>query len=117
MGHKLPGQDVSYVRATTEDRLMEYMKAVDLLTIDSKHRLKTRITELETERDKTMEKYHEEWLLQLKKDYALMSRAEFGELETIIEALKKYIPDVEFKVGPLSVNIIDDDKERERESI
>ena len=48
-GHKLPGQDSSYVRATEEDRLMEYRKAIDLLTIKENHRLKTQISQLQTQ--------------------------------------------------------------------
>ena len=33
-GHRLPFQDAAYVRATEEDRLIEYLKAVPQLTID-----------------------------------------------------------------------------------
>ena len=39
-GHKLPGTNESFVRATEEDRLVEYVKAIDLLTISDESRLK-----------------------------------------------------------------------------
>ena len=37
------GLDRNYDRTTEEDRLSEFMKAVDLLTINSEHRLKQQI--------------------------------------------------------------------------
>ena len=67
-GHKLPGQDSSYVRATEEDRLMEYRKAIDLLTIKENHRLKTQISQLQTQ-------HSEDW----------------GSLKKEIDQLKFYI--------------------------
>ena len=39
-GHHLPNQDASYIRATEEDRLKEYLKAADALTINPTQRLK-----------------------------------------------------------------------------
>jgi integrase len=47
-GHQLPYVDASYIRTTEEDRLAEYVKAIDLLTIDPTQRLQTRVKELET---------------------------------------------------------------------
>lgn len=48
-GHKLPGQDASYVRATEEDRLLEYVKALDLLTISSESKLRQQIRNKEND--------------------------------------------------------------------
>ena len=48
-GHKLPGQDASYVRATEEDRLLEYVKALNLLTISSEAKLRQQIKNKENE--------------------------------------------------------------------
>ena len=47
-GHRLSGNNASYVRTSEEDRLNEYVKAVPLLTIDPSQRLQTKINELET---------------------------------------------------------------------
>lgn len=38
-GHRLPNQDVSYIRVTEEDRLTQYVKAIPLLTISDNQRL------------------------------------------------------------------------------
>lgn len=39
-GHRLSGNDASYVRATEEDRLTEYVKAIEFLTIDPTQRMR-----------------------------------------------------------------------------
>jgi integrase len=50
VGHKHNrGLDVNYDRTTEEDRLQEYLKAVDLLTINPENRLKRKIHLMETE--------------------------------------------------------------------
>ena len=56
------GLDVSYDRTTEEDRLAEYLKAMDLLTISPENRLRKQIAEQEhtiqhklTEKDKQIE--------------------------------------------------------------
>ncbi|MGC1132089.1 MAG: site-specific integrase [Nitrososphaeraceae archaeon] len=50
VGHKVSrGLDVNYDRTTEEDRLQEYLKAVDLLTINSEHRLKLQIHQMRAE--------------------------------------------------------------------
>lgn len=50
VGHKHSrGLDVNYDRTTEEDRLQEYLKAVDLLTINSEHRLKLQIHQMKAE--------------------------------------------------------------------
>lgn len=50
VGHKVSrGLDYNYDRTTEEDRLSEYLKAVDLLTINSENRLKLKINQMELE--------------------------------------------------------------------
>jgi hypothetical protein len=46
-GHKLLNQDASYIRTTEEDRLAEYVKTMDLLTIDPTKRLQQKVADLE----------------------------------------------------------------------
>lgn len=46
---KSRGPDVNYDRTTEEDRLQEYLKAVDLLTINPENRLKIEIHKLKSE--------------------------------------------------------------------
>ncbi|MGH9985599.1 MAG: tyrosine-type recombinase/integrase [Nitrososphaeraceae archaeon] len=50
VGHKVSrGLDINYDRTTEEDRLQEYLKAVDLLTINLENRLKRKIYQLESQ--------------------------------------------------------------------
>jgi integrase len=50
VGHRQSrGLDVNYDRTTPEDRLQEYLKAIDLLTINPENRLKIKITQMESE--------------------------------------------------------------------
>lgn len=50
VGHRASrGLDYNYDRTPEEDRLQEYLKAVDLLTINSENRLKLKIHQLESE--------------------------------------------------------------------
>jgi integrase len=51
-GHKLKGNDSSYVRTTEKRLLQEYMKAVNLLTINEENRLKIKVELLESETEK-----------------------------------------------------------------
>jgi integrase len=63
VGHKhTRGLDVNYDRTTEEDRLHEYLKAMDLLTISPENRLRKQVTEQEytiqhklAEKDKQIE--------------------------------------------------------------
>ena len=63
MGHKTSrGLDKNYLRLSVEDRLNEYLKAMDLLTISPENRLRKQIAEHEhtiqvqmTEKDKQIE--------------------------------------------------------------
>jgi integrase len=48
------GLDVSYDRIGEDDRLAEYCKAVDLLTISPEHRLKKKVSQLESQADKSV---------------------------------------------------------------
>ena len=48
-GHRLPGQDSSYLRLSEEDRLVEYRKALDFLTISSESKLRQQIKNKESE--------------------------------------------------------------------
>lgn len=48
-GHKLPNMDASYIRTTEEDRLAEYIKAIDFLTVNPTKRLQEKVQELESE--------------------------------------------------------------------
>ena len=50
IGHRaFKGLDNSYDRSTPEDRLQEYLKAVDELTINNEKRLKSRIQSIKQE--------------------------------------------------------------------
>jgi integrase len=55
-GHRLPNQDASYIRTTEEDRLTEYAKAIDLLTISPENRLRKQVAEQESTIHKLAEK-------------------------------------------------------------
>lgn len=48
-GHQLPNMDASYIRTTEEDRLAEYVKAIDFLTVNPTKRLQEKVQELESE--------------------------------------------------------------------
>jgi integrase len=57
VGHRHSrGLDVSYDRTSEEDRLQEYLKAVDLLTINPENRLKQENQDLKTTRAEEIEK-------------------------------------------------------------
>jgi hypothetical protein len=52
VGHRHSrGLDENYDRTDESDRLQEYLKAVDLLTINEENRLKTKVQQLSQERD------------------------------------------------------------------
>ena len=46
-GHKLTNTDASYMRTSEEDRLAEYVQAIDFLTIDPTKRLQQKVKDLE----------------------------------------------------------------------
>jgi integrase len=55
VGHRVSrGLDYNYDRTTIEDRLQEYLKAVDLLTINPENRLRLQISQMQSE-------HSEEW--------------------------------------------------------
>ena len=47
VGHRLPRDDPSYDRTSEEDRLSEYAKVIDSLTISPENKLRERIAEQE----------------------------------------------------------------------
>ncbi len=51
MGHRLPGQESSYNRMTEEDRLKEYLKVIDALTLSPVGRLQQQIQTHKQDRD------------------------------------------------------------------
>jgi hypothetical protein len=51
MGHSLDLDD-NYYKPTAEERLQEYLKAIDLLTINDEHRLKQQVIDLQQKADK-----------------------------------------------------------------
>ncbi len=51
VGHQLRREDPSYDRISEEDRLSEYVKVIDLLTINPEHRLKKKQSESERSED------------------------------------------------------------------
>jgi integrase len=70
-GHKHSrGLDVNYDRTSEEDRLNEFVKGIDYLTINSEHRFKNRIHELEAQ-------HSEEWN---------NLKSEMNELKQILES-------------------------------
>ena len=90
-GHKLPNQDASYIRTTEEDRLAEYVKAIDLLTIDPTKRLEQENQDLkvtqaqEIERLKTQLKGYEEEQARAKQSHDI-SRQSLEELRARLDA-------------------------------
>jgi integrase len=61
VGHRgSRGLDIHYDRTSEEDRLMEYLKAVDLLTIDPKQRLEKENQELKSEQAEEIARLKEE---------------------------------------------------------
>ena len=61
VGHKHSrGLDVNYDRTTEEDRLAEYLKSVDLLTINNEHRLKRQIHVMKAEHSAEWEQLKEQ---------------------------------------------------------
>ena len=76
---------------TEEDRLVEYIKAIPLLTIHSETRLKQQIKELETERFQNLEDVHKKWLTELKDQYSLIPRREWETMKVEMKAIKEDI--------------------------
>lgn len=75
VGHKHSrGLGVNYDRTTEEDRLQEYLKALDMLTINSENRLRLQIHQMDAERSV-------EW-------QAL--KAEMAELKAVLDSLDKF---------------------------
>lgn len=61
VGHRHSrGLDINYDRTSEEDRLVEYVKAIDLLTINPEHRLQKKVNELESEQENEIARLKEE---------------------------------------------------------
>ena len=88
----MPGQDNSYLRLSEEDRLTEYMKAISQLTIDPNITLREKVKELRSERLKTIDEYHDEWLNKLKQEYSLIPVSEWNALKNEINQIKELLP-------------------------
>jgi integrase len=91
VGHRHSrGLDVNYDRTTEEDRLVEYVKAIDLLTINPEHRLQKKVNELESEQEYEIARLKEEMERNKKTvDHALaMIEAVKGAISAKSEAAK-----------------------------
>jgi hypothetical protein len=76
---------------TEEDRLVEYIKAIPLLTIHSETRLKQQIKELQTEHFQNLEDVHKKWLTELKDQYSLIPKREWETMKVEMKAIKEHI--------------------------
>jgi hypothetical protein len=92
VGHKLRKVDAAYKRTTEEDMLAEYVKAISLLTFDPNVTLREKVKELESERLKTIDEYHDEWLNKLKQEYSLIPVSEWNALKNEINQIKELLP-------------------------
>ena len=92
VGHKLRKVDAAYKRTTEEDMLAEYVKAISLLTFDPNETLREKVKELESERLKTIDEYHDEWLNKLKQEYSLIPVSEWNALKNEINQIKELLP-------------------------
>ena len=92
VGHRLPRDDPSYDRTSEEDRLSEYAKVIDSLTISPENKLRERVAEQEytiqhklTEKDRQIEEmmHKQEQFEQL-----IQSLIDSGQLKPKIESPK-----------------------------
>jgi integrase len=88
VGHRQSrGLDQSYDRTSEEDRLTEYAKAIDLLTISPEHRLQKKVKQLEVEQSVNAEEFKR-------------LKAEIDEIRKVIEMplkdLQNYKPRVDY---------------------
>jgi integrase len=91
IGHKLPGQEPSYNRMTEEDRLVEYMKAAQLLTIRSESRLEQQIQELQSGQLQNIHEVHKKWEEELKGKYSLIPKREWECMKGEMKFIREYI--------------------------
>ena len=91
IGHKLPGQESSYNRMTEEDRLVEYIKAIPLLTVHSENRLQQQIQELQSNRLQNIEEIKHNVMRELKEEYKLISKREWETIKCEMKAIKEHI--------------------------
>jgi integrase len=91
LGHRLPGQNASYVRTTEEDRLAEFTKAIKLLSINSETKLREQIAQLQTERFDYMKKIHEDWLRELNGQYSLIPKWEWETIKSEMKFVREIL--------------------------
>lgn len=96
VGHKMSrGLDVNYDRTDEEDRLTEWFKAVNLLTINSKYRTELKLKRLEGEQSKEIARLnarlqsYENWTKEAAKwikEQQSNIKAEYEKLDRIVES-------------------------------
>lgn len=92
VGHKVSrGLDVNYDRTSEEDRLEEYAKAIDLLTIAPEYRLKKQIKELES--------VQAEELKQVKSQMEHLQSWMKGTFSRIVEYTESINPELSAQIG------------------
>lgn len=75
--------DLNYDRTEDIDRLLAYVKAIPLLTIDPTQRLQKKVQDLESEERLTKEELEEirrQWMIDLQKERAVISLSEWNAL-------------------------------------
>ena len=92
VGHKVSrGLDVNYDRTSEEDRLAEYAKAIDLLTIAPEYRLKKQIKELES--------VQAEELKQVRSQMEHLQSWMKGTFSRIVEYTESINPELSAQIG------------------
>lgn len=85
VGHRLRRNDPSYDRTPEEDRLQEYLKSVDLLTISPENRLRKQVAEQEhTIQQKLTDKRIDEMMQKQKQfEQLIQSLIDSGQLKLL----------------------------------
>lgn len=91
LGHDI-GVSGHFYRPTESDLLEDYMThAADALTISETNRLRTQISQLQILNQKSMKEFHDEWLSDLKNNYALVPQREWETIKGEMKAIKEHI--------------------------
>ena len=91
LGHDI-GVSGHYYRPTESDLLEDYMThGADALTINETNRLRTQISQLQILNQKSMKEFHDEWLSDLKNNYALIPQREWETIKGEMKAIKEHI--------------------------
>jgi len=61
VGHKLPKTDTSHIRVTEEERLAQYVKVVDSLTIDQTKKLEKKVLQLEEQQAQEIQRLRQDF--------------------------------------------------------